>query len=115
MMPIIITAHIRNKNTREAYARAVSHFFGWCEARTLYLDTIHPVAVAAYIVGGWLADKPRGLLDTLAVSVGAGGPSVTLAAVLGLVALSSFGSKFHANALKPCVPSALVHRFDARS
>lgn len=43
------TANIRNKNTREAYARAVAHFFRWCEARKLRLETISPVAVAAYI------------------------------------------------------------------
>jgi site-specific recombinase XerD len=43
------TANIRNKNTREAYARAVAQFFGWCEAHGLHLDTIAPVAVAAYI------------------------------------------------------------------
>src|SRR4029078_6327100 len=27
------TANIRNKNTRQAYARAVRDFFQWCEAR----------------------------------------------------------------------------------
>ena len=27
------TAHIRNRNTREAYARAVGKFLGWCEGQ----------------------------------------------------------------------------------
>ena len=43
------TAHIRNKNTRAAYAHAVTRFFDWCEARGLALETIQPVHVAAYI------------------------------------------------------------------
>ncbi|HKQ47595.1 MAG TPA: tyrosine-type recombinase/integrase [Phycisphaerae bacterium] len=43
------TANIRNKNTRLAYARAVSQFFDWCDARGLQLETIEPVVVAAYI------------------------------------------------------------------
>lgn len=43
------TANIRNRNTRQAYARAVSQFFEWCAARGLRLDAIPPVAVAAYV------------------------------------------------------------------
>ena len=44
------TANIRNKNTREAYAQAVSQFFHWCEARRVAnLDQIRPVLIAAYI------------------------------------------------------------------
>lgn len=43
------TANIRNRNTRLAYAKAIQQFFDWCEARGLRLDTIEPVAVAAYI------------------------------------------------------------------
>jgi integrase len=43
------TAQIRNKNTREAYFRAVSRFFGWCQKRGLALDDIRPVHVATYI------------------------------------------------------------------
>jgi len=31
------TANIRNPNTRRAYARACSRFFGWCENRGLAL------------------------------------------------------------------------------
>jgi len=43
------TANIRNKNTRLAYAFAVSQFFDWCEDRGLRLEAIEPVVVAAYI------------------------------------------------------------------
>ena len=43
------TANIRNKNTRLAYARAVSLFLEWCELRGRQLDQINPVIVAAYI------------------------------------------------------------------
>jgi len=44
------TANIRNPNTRAAYARAVSDFFHWCEARGLHrLNAVRPVHVAGYI------------------------------------------------------------------
>jgi site-specific recombinase XerD len=43
------TAQIRNKNTRAAYAQAVGQFLGWCEERQLTLQTIEPIAVAAYV------------------------------------------------------------------
>jgi site-specific recombinase XerD len=43
------TANIRNKNTRAAYAKAVSQFFAWCEGRHLTLAQIRPVVVAGYI------------------------------------------------------------------
>lgn len=43
------TAQIRNRNTREAYARAVGQFMNWCEDRGLTLDTIRPVHVAGHI------------------------------------------------------------------
>jgi site-specific recombinase XerD len=44
------TASIRNRNTRAAYARAVSQFFAWCEKHRIYsLDQVKPVVVAAYI------------------------------------------------------------------
>jgi site-specific recombinase XerD len=43
------TANIRNPNTREAYARAVSRFSFWCEQRGLELEQLTPVMVAAYI------------------------------------------------------------------
>ena len=43
------TAQIRNRNTREAYARAVAQFMAWCEEHGLALGTIRPVHVAGYI------------------------------------------------------------------
>ena len=43
------TANIRNKNTRQAYGRAVREFFDWCEAHHRRLDDIDPITVAAYI------------------------------------------------------------------
>lgn len=42
-------ANIRNKNTRMAYARALSDFFGWCDDRGVALIDIEPITVAAYI------------------------------------------------------------------
>ncbi len=43
------TAQIRNKNTRAAYAQAVGQFLAWCEVRGFTLQTIQPIAVAAYV------------------------------------------------------------------
>jgi integrase/recombinase XerD len=44
------TANIRNRNTRAAYAQAVTQFFQWCEARGVRdLEKIKPVIIAAYI------------------------------------------------------------------
>src|SRR5437867_11238729 len=43
------TANIRNRNTREAYARAVGRFCHWCEKKRLSLDGIKPFFIAAYI------------------------------------------------------------------
>ncbi|WP_406701348.1 tyrosine-type recombinase/integrase (plasmid) [Singulisphaera sp. Ch08] len=43
------TANIRNPNTRQAYARAVSHFFSWCEQRSIALYEVEPMLVASYI------------------------------------------------------------------
>lgn len=43
------TAHIRNPNTRAAYAQAVGQFLRWCDGRKLSLRDIEPMAVAAYI------------------------------------------------------------------
>ena len=44
------TAHIRNKNTRAAYAYAVSRFCRWCEVRDVrVLLDVSPFVVAAYI------------------------------------------------------------------
>jgi site-specific recombinase XerD len=43
------TAHIRNLNTRRAYARACVEFFRWCDDRPVDLHHIDPIVVAAYI------------------------------------------------------------------
>jgi site-specific recombinase XerD len=44
------TANIRNRNTRAAYAQAISGFFRWCEVRGLAeLARLEPVHVAAYV------------------------------------------------------------------
>jgi integrase/recombinase XerD len=43
------TAHIRNANTRRAYARAVGRFLAWCDERGLELRQVEPVTVAAYV------------------------------------------------------------------
>jgi len=44
------TATIRNRNTRAAYARAVSQFFAWCEKHRVYtLEQVKPVVIASYI------------------------------------------------------------------
>lgn len=43
------TVNIRNRNTRQAYARAVLQFFEWCDERQLRMSEIQPMAVAAYI------------------------------------------------------------------
>lgn len=44
------TANIRNRNTRAAYAQAVTQFFRWCEARGIReLERVKPVLIGAYI------------------------------------------------------------------
>jgi integrase/recombinase XerD len=44
------TATIRNRNTRYAYAEAVSQFFAWCEKHRVYtLEQVKPIVVASYI------------------------------------------------------------------
>jgi hypothetical protein len=43
------TSHIRNPNTRRAYAWACQTFFAWCDERGLSLATIRPYDVATYI------------------------------------------------------------------
>ncbi len=43
-------ATIRNRNTRAAYAHAVSKFFSWCEKHRVYtLEQVKPVVIASYI------------------------------------------------------------------
>lgn len=44
-------ATIRNKNTREAYFRAISRFLKWADERHLELEDIRPIHVASYIEG----------------------------------------------------------------
>lgn len=43
------TASIRNRNTREAYLRAVLRFSKWCEGKKLKLGQLSPFIIAAYI------------------------------------------------------------------
>ena len=43
------TANIRNRNTREAYLRAVVRFSRWCERKGIGLSELTPFLVAAYI------------------------------------------------------------------
>lgn len=43
------TASIRNPNTRNAYQRAVTQFFDWCDSNAIGLLDIEPVVVAAYV------------------------------------------------------------------
>lgn len=43
------TANIRNRNTREAYYRALNDFFSWLVDRNIELIDIEPVVVAAYV------------------------------------------------------------------
>jgi integrase/recombinase XerD len=47
--PTKVAARIRNVNTREAYARACSHFLAWSEQHVDDLRLITPMHVAAYI------------------------------------------------------------------
>ena len=44
-----LTAHTRNRHTREAYARAILRFARWCERKQLSLADIKPFLVAAYV------------------------------------------------------------------
>lgn len=53
------TARIRNRNTREAYARAVRHFSTWCAKKRLTLEQVNSLVVAAYIEElGTVAARP---------------------------------------------------------
>jgi hypothetical protein len=40
-------ANIRNRNTREAYYRALTDFFAWCDDHGFALIDIEPIVVAA--------------------------------------------------------------------
>jgi site-specific recombinase XerD len=44
-----LTAEIRNPNTRKAYGRAILDFTDWCEIRSVALNQVEPMIVAAYI------------------------------------------------------------------
>ena len=53
------TANIRNKNTREAYHRAITDFFAWSDDHGFSLLEIEPIVVAAYVEYlGTLYSKP---------------------------------------------------------
>ncbi len=53
------TVTIRNRNTREAYGRAVRDFCDWCEVRQIGLSEISPFLVAAYVEElGTQVDRP---------------------------------------------------------
>src|SRR5206468_836914 len=43
------TAHLRNSNTRAAYAQAVGPFARWCRAHEVSLHQVSPFLVAAYV------------------------------------------------------------------
>jgi len=61
------TAQIRNRNTREAYARAVSQFFGWLhEHGIVRLADIQPVHIAAWVEEKTLAQNPQTVKQHLA-------------------------------------------------
>ena len=59
-------ANIRNPNTRRAYARACSRFFGWCEDRGLTLTTIRPFDVGEWIEQLQENHGPAGVKQQLA-------------------------------------------------
>ena len=44
------TAKTRNKNTRNAYTRAVGQFCAWCEGHGVRFEQLQPMIVAAQIV-----------------------------------------------------------------
>lgn len=53
------TVTIRNRNTREAYGRAVRDFCQWCDDRKIALAEISPFLVAAYVEElGTQVDRP---------------------------------------------------------
>ena len=61
------TAQIRNKNTREAYARAVSQLFGWLHERGIVrLADIQPVHIAAWVEEKTQTQNPQTVKQHLA-------------------------------------------------
>ncbi|MGP0001314.1 MAG: tyrosine-type recombinase/integrase [Acetobacteraceae bacterium] len=59
-------ANIRNPNTRRAYARACSRFFGWCDDRGLTLTTVRPFDVGEWIEQLQENHGPAGVKQQLA-------------------------------------------------
>jgi site-specific recombinase XerD len=59
-------AHIRNPNTRRAYARACGRFLAWCHEGGLTLATIRPFDVAAYIEALQATNSAPGVKQQLA-------------------------------------------------
>jgi site-specific recombinase XerD len=45
------TVHIRNPNTRAAYADDIGQFCAWADARSLTLKKLRPIMIASYIEG----------------------------------------------------------------
>lgn len=43
------TVTIRNRNTREAYARSAWRFFAWCQKRSVSLAQIEPMLISLYV------------------------------------------------------------------
>ena len=60
------TASIRNRNTRDAYYRAVRDFFRWCERRQVMLEQVCPMLVATYIEELGLHSAPPTVQQNLA-------------------------------------------------
>lgn len=61
------TVTIRNDHTRAGYFRACRVFFEWCENRSLTLETIEPVHVAAYIESRVKSDDPEWRLSKTSI------------------------------------------------
>lgn len=60
-------AHIRNRNTRQAYSTAAAKFFDWCELRGIdRIERISRLHVAAYIEGLTLAQSAPTVKQNLA-------------------------------------------------
>ncbi len=60
------TAHIRNRNTRLAYAHACGLFLAWCDERRVPLERIEPMIVAAYVESLMLRMSPPTVKQHLA-------------------------------------------------
>ena len=60
------TAHIRNRNTRLAYLAAVRRFAEWCERRSVALDEVEPMVIAAYVEQLTTALSPASVKQHLA-------------------------------------------------